>query len=43
MSIDLNKEKETIQNGTLEQSVVFESGCAHHGAEGKHLNYHVMG
>lgn len=43
MSIDLNKEKLPNQNGTVEQSIVFESGNEMAAYAAHQINYHVMG
>lgn len=43
MSIDINQEKVTIQKGTVEQSIVFESGNEMAAYAAHQINYHVMG
>ncbi|MCH1627012.1 thiamine pyrophosphate-dependent enzyme [Ferdinandcohnia quinoae] len=43
MSIDVTSEKLNVQKGTLEQSIVFESGNEMAAYAAHQINYHVMG
>ncbi|MDR4947601.1 thiamine pyrophosphate-dependent enzyme [Neobacillus cucumis] len=43
MSIEMNQENKTVPKGTIEQSIVFESGNEMAAYAAHQINYHVMG